>query len=280
VPTTPALRAQRVGISFGGLRALHRVSVHCKPGEIVGVIGPNGAGKTTLFDCLSGFLPCQGRVWIGEREVTGAAPHVRAAAGLGRSFQDARLYHTMSVLDTLRVASETHMHRADAVSSLFRLPGSRRAERVALERALEMVELMGLGSYRDKLIRELSTGTRRIVDLACVLIQGPSVVLLDEPSSGIAQRETEALGPLLLRVREQLGCALLLIEHDMPLLLGVAERVYALETGRTVAVGPPQEVVHHPEVIRAYLGDDPSAIARSGKTTRRPAKRRARVAGR
>jgi ABC-type branched-subunit amino acid transport system ATPase component len=263
-----ALAAYRIGVSFGGLRALDGVSLYAKPGEIVGVLGPNGAGKTTLFDCLSGFLPCEGRVWIEGREVSGLAPHSRAAAGLGRSFQDARLFHTMTVLDTLRVASELRMQGADVLSSIIGLSPSRRAEDEATQLALEVVDEMGLGAYRNKLIKELSTGTRRVVDLACVLIQRPSVVLLDEPSSGIAQRETEALGPLLVGLRDRLGCALVLIEHDMPLLLNVAERVYALETGRVIAVGPPRDVVRHPEVVRSYLGDDPAAIARSGVSAR------------
>jgi branched-chain amino acid transport system ATP-binding protein len=170
----------------------------------------------------------------------------------------------MTVLDTLRVACELKMRSADVISTLLSLPPSRIAERAALHSALEMVEAMGLSAYRDKLIKELSTGTRRIVDLACILIQRPAVVLLDEPSSGIAQRETEALGPLLLDVRDRLGCAMVLIEHDMPLLLGVAERVYALETGRVIAVGRPDDVVRHPEVVRSYLGDDHLAIKRSG----------------
>jgi ABC-type branched-subunit amino acid transport system ATPase component len=260
----PALVARGMGVSFGGLRALHRVNLHAWPGEIVGVIGPNGAGKTTLFDCLSGFLPGEGRVWVSGREVSGSPAHARAAAGLGRSFQDARLFHTMTVLDTLRVASELKMRNADAIASLLSLPSSRRAESGALRSALALTDLMGLERYRDKLIKELSTGTRRIVDLACVLIQQPAVVLLDEPSSGIAQRETEALGPLLVELRDRLGCAIVLIEHDMPLLLGVAERVYALETGRVIAVGAPEEVVRHPEVVRSYLGDDSSALKRSG----------------
>jgi branched-chain amino acid transport system ATP-binding protein len=171
----------------------------------------------------------------------------------------------MTVLDTLRVASELTMRHADVVSTLFGLPPSRSAERKALVVAFEMIDLMGLHAYRDKLIKELSTGTRRIVDLACVVIQRPSVVLLDEPSSGIAQRETEALGPLLHDLRDRLGCAMVLIEHDMPLLLGVASRVYALETGRVIAVGAPDEVVRHPEVVRSYLGDDPAAMRRSGR---------------
>jgi branched-chain amino acid transport system ATP-binding protein len=262
------LAAHGLGVSFGGLRALDQVSLHAWPGEIVGVLGPNGAGKTTLFDCLSGFNPCDGRVWVGRREITTLPPHARAAVGLGRSFQDARLFHTMTVLDTLRVASELQMKGADVISSLVGLSPSRNAEAMATKVALEIVDLMGLGPYRDKLVKELSTGTRRVVDLACVMIQGPSVVLLDEPSSGIAQRETEALGPLLVGLRDRLGCALVLIEHDMPLLLGIAERVYALETGRVIAVGEARDVVRHPEVVRSYLGDDPAAIARSGARAR------------
>jgi len=250
------------------LRALDEVDIHAAQGEIVGILGPNGAGKTTLFDCLSGFVACRGRIWVGGKEVTGLAPHARAAAGLGRSFQDARLFHTMTVLDTLRVASELKMRGADVLSSLFGLPPSTNAERGATRVALELIELMGLTAYRDKLIKELSTGTRRIVDLACVIIQRPTVVLLDEPSSGIAQRETEALGPLLVSLRDRLACAMVLIEHDMPLLLGIAQRVYALETGRVIAVGRPQDVVRHPEVVRSYIGDDLTAMQRSGSRSR------------
>ena len=264
-----ALRVEGISVSFGGLRALDDVGLEVAPGEIVGVLGPNGAGKTTLFDCLSGFVECGGTVWVGKRDVTRLRPHERAAAGLGRSFQDARLFHTMNVFDTLRVASELRMRHADALSSLLGLPPSRAAERAAAQAALELVEFMGLGTYRDKLVKELSTGTRRIVDLACMLIQRPAVILLDEPSSGIAQRETEALGPLLVSLRDRIGCALLVIEHDMPLLLSIAERVYALETGRVIASGPPQKVVRDPEVVRSYLGDDPAAIARSGVLRKR-----------
>lgn len=258
--------------TFGGLRALDRIDLDVGPREIVGVIGPNGAGKTTLFDCISGLLRCEGRVWIDGREVSGWAPHRRAAAGLGRSFQDARMFPTLTVLDTLRAASELRMAGDGIVASLLSLPSARAAERKATERAAEIVELMGLAQHRHKLTRELSTGTRRIVDLACVLVQSPAVVLLDEPSSGIAQREAEALGPLLRQIRELTGCAMLLIEHDMPLLLGVADRLVALETGGVIATGPPESVVRHPSVVRSYLGGDAAAINRSG--TRVPASAR------
>ena len=264
-PSSTALRTSGVGISFGGVRAVNDVSLSVAPGEIVGVIGPNGAGKTTLFDCISGSQPHEGKVFVNDRDVTGSSAHERARAGLGRSFQDARLYFSMTVLDTLRVAGERHRPRGSgALSTLLGRTGAAAAERNVTEEAHRVIETFGLSAYRDKLIGELSTGTRRVVDLAGILLQRPSVVLLDEPSSGIAQKEAEALGPLLLRLREELGCALVVIEHDMPLLLGLAERVIALETGSVIAEGAPQDVIRDPEVVRSYLGSDQVAIQRSG----------------
>ena len=192
---------------------------------------------------------------------------------MGRSFQDARMFPTLTVLDAVRVSTQPDSLGAGVIATILGLAATRRGEAQSTQQASELIEQFGLGAYRDKLIRELSTGTRRIVDLACVVAQRPAVVLLDEPSSGIAQRETEALGPLLLRIRDLTGCALVVIEHDMPLLLGIADRVYALETGEVVTSGPPDEVVHHPEVIRSYLGGDLAAIYRSG-TTKGPARRR------
>ena len=262
--SSPVLAAQGIAVAFDGLRVLSGVDLVVHPGEIVGVIGPNGAGKTTLFDCLSGFVSCHGTIRVAGRDVTRLGPHQRAAAGLGRSFQDARLYHSLSVLDTLRVAAELAVARTGLVRSMLGTPAARRSERAATAAATEHIVALGLEGYRDKLVGELSTGTRRIVDLAALLLARPSAVLLDEPSSGIAQREVEALRPFLLDVRDQTGCAIVLIEHDMPLLLGLADRVYALETGMVIAEGDPGEVVRHPEVVRSYLGADPSAIQRSG----------------
>jgi branched-chain amino acid transport system ATP-binding protein len=267
---TAALEARGVGISFGGVRALDSVDITVGPREIVGLIGPNGAGKTTFFDCVSGLVPGEGTVLVAGRDVSRLAAHDRARAGLGRSFQDARLFASMSVLDVLTVAAERHQSRSPGVvRTLLGFTGL--AEQKARKQAADVVDAFGLGSHRDKLVGELSTGTRRVVDLAGIVVQRPSVVLLDEPSSGLAQREAEALVPLLQKVRADLDCALVVIEHDMPLLLGISERVYALETGRVIAEGSPQEVVRHPEVVRSYLGDDPAAIARSGATKRKPA---------
>ncbi len=261
---TRVLAVRDIGVSFGGLDVLAEVSFDLHDAEILGFIGPNGAGKTTLFDAISGFVPAVGRVWLRDVELTQRAPVERAEAGIGRSFQDARLFSAMTVLDTLRVADELSLRRVGVLASALGLAGGRRAEARATQNAVELIEILGLGSYRDKLVRELSTGTRRIVDIACLLTRRPDVVLLDEPSSGIAQRESEALGPMIRAIRDSLGCSVMLIEHDMPLLLSVADRLHALETGRTIATGAPGDVIRHPEVVRSYLGDDASAISRSG----------------
>lgn len=262
-----ALTVDGVSVSFGGVRALTGVSLQLGFGEVVGIIGPNGAGKTTLFDCLSGHVPCRGRLFLGEREISAMPPHKRAAAGLGRSYQDARLYPSLTVWDTLRTAAELQMRAESRWAVIPGTRASRRAEKAADEGAARIVDLMGLGSYSSKFVRELSTGTRRIVDLGCLLIQRPSVILFDEPSSGIAQREAEALGPLLRAIRDETGASLLVIEHDMPLLLGIADRLYALETGRVIAHGAPSDVVRDPSVVRSYLGDDLVAINRSDAVT-------------
>jgi branched-chain amino acid transport system ATP-binding protein len=250
---------------FGGITAVDEVNLKLRDGEILGLIGHNGAGKTTLMDCISGFLAIDGgRVFLRDRDVTDWAPHERARGGLGRSFQDALLYPSLTVAETVAVALERHLESRDMVAAAFQLPASYESELAVAYRVEELIELMGLSAFHEKLTGELSTGTRRIVDLACVLAQEPKVLMLDEPSGGVAQRETEALGPLLLRVRDHTGCSILVIEHDMPLLSSVCDRMVALELGGVIAEGTPAEVLEHERVIESYLGTDERAIARSG----------------
>jgi branched-chain amino acid transport system ATP-binding protein len=252
-------------VTFGGLVALDDVSLTVGQGEIVGLIGANGAGKTTLMDCISGFNAIEsGRILLRGHDVTDWAPHERARGGLGRSFQDALLYPSLTVLETICVARERHLASKDLVAAAFGLPASYESELAVVAKAEELVDLMGLGAFREKLTGELSTGSRRIVDLACILAQDPQVLMLDEPSGGVAQKETEALGPLLLRVRDHTGCSVMVIEHDMPLLSSICDRMIALELGGVIAEGPPREVLQHPAVIESYLGTDESAINRSG----------------
>ena len=226
-----------------------------RQGEILGLIGQNGAGKTTLFDCISGFLPTEaGAVMLRGRDVSRWAPHERARAGLGRSFQEALLYPSLTTWETIAVAFERHLASKEMVAAALRLPASYESEADVAARVEGLIELMGLGAFRDKLLGELSSGSRRIVELACILAQDPTVVLLDEPSAGVAQRETEALGPLLRRVQAHTGCSMLVIEHDMPLIAAVSDEVVALELGQVIARGTPTEVLEHPRVIESYLG--------------------------
>jgi ABC-type branched-subunit amino acid transport system ATPase component len=245
------------------VRAVDQVSLAVGAGRVVGIIGPNGAGKTTLFDLLSGYLPPDaGSITFDGRDVTSLRAHARARRGLGRSFQDARLFPGMTVAETIACALDRSVRWRDPVSAALRLPPQLEAEADVTDRVDELVELMGLGAFRDKFVGELSTGSRRIVDLACVLAHEPRLVLFDEPSSGIAQRETESLGPLLLRVRDTTGAAMVVIEHDMPLITAIADELVALDLGRVIARGTPDEVVHDPAVVASYLGTDQPVLDR------------------
>jgi ABC-type branched-subunit amino acid transport system ATPase component/MFS family permease len=266
--TEAAIEAIDVSVSFGGLRAVDSVRLRVARGEIVGLIGQNGAGKTTLLDLLSGFNAAdEGRVLLDGVDVTSMPVDGRARHGLGRSFQDARLFPGLTVEETVKVALESQLIVRDAFNAMLRTPPQIDSEWVAAERAQELLEQLGLIDYRDKLIGELSTGSRRVVDLACVIGHRPKVLLLDEPSSGIAQRETEALAPLLMKIRQEIGCAMVVVEHDMPLISSVADRLVAMETGRVLAEGTPAETLSNPAVIASYLGTSQELISRSGAAT-------------
>jgi ABC-type branched-subunit amino acid transport system ATPase component len=196
-------------------------------------------------------------------DVSSRGPETRGKLGLIRSFQDASLFPTMTVLECVQLA----MERSTPTHVLPALVGLDRAERRRTERAREIVRLMGLDGWRDKPCGELSTGTRRITEIACMIALEPSLLLLDEPTSGVAQRETEALGELLERVKEYLGTTLIVIEHDMPLIMGLSDRIIAMESGAIIADGDPQTVRSDPLVIESYLGGDITTIERSGLKT-------------
>ncbi len=185
--------------------------------------------------------------------------------GLGRSFQAATLFPELTVRDTVLVALEARARTGMLTTSVF-WPGAIRKERAKRSEADELIGFLGLGRYADTYIGDLSTGTRRIVELAGLLALDARVLCLDEPTAGVAQRETEAFGPLILELRRELGASMLVIEHDMPLIMGISDRVYCLETGAVIAEGLPDEIRNHPSVIASYLGTDERAIARSGAT--------------
>jgi len=258
--TAPILTIDDVHLRFGGVTALDGVSIDVPAGEIVGVIGPNGAGKTTLFDCISGFRRADRgsivlhRAGAGDVELTRRPPFERAALGIGRTFQNARLFRSMPIRDILRTVQHDGMRRSGFVRSVLGVSGAAADEAAAAARADEVLELVGLTAHADKPAMELSTGMLRLCELAAVVAVRPKLLLLDEPSSGIAQKETEALGPLLRRLAGYLGATVLLIEHDMPLIMGISETMIAMAAGKVIAVGRPADVREHPDVLTSYLG--------------------------
>ncbi len=250
---------------FGGITAVNDVTFDVRKGEILGLIGPNGAGKTTIVDLISGLLPADGGTvrLLGE-DVSRWGPARRAARGLGRSFQDARIFASLTVAENVALGLERHIEVRDHLSSLLYLPAMQDSEADVMFTVNELIDLLNLEAFRDKFVSELSTGSRRIVDLAMAIAHDPSVLILDEPSSGIAQRETEALGPLLESIKAETGCSMLVIEHDMPLITSISDEILALDLGTIVVRGTPDEVINHPYVIESYLGTGGVANQRSG----------------
>jgi ABC-type branched-subunit amino acid transport system ATPase component/ABC-type branched-subunit amino acid transport system permease subunit len=256
----PLVEAVGLRKSFGGVRAVRGVSFQVREGETLGLIGPNGAGKTTTFELLAGFTKLdEGQVRYAGRDITALGPEARGRLGLIRSFQDAALFPTLTVLECVQLSLE----RVGPTKLLPSLLGLQGQERRKLARADELVSWMGLDRYRSSQIQELSTGTRRITEIACLVALEPQVLLLDEPSSGIAQKETEALGRLIVRLKEQLGLTLIIIEHDIPLIMGISDRIVCMADGVIIAAGTPDVVRNSPAVVEAYLGGSLTAIERS-----------------
>ena len=263
------LVAEGITVRFGGITALDGVDLVVRPGEIVGLIGANGAGKTTLLNVLSGHLASDaGSVVVGGEDVTGLGPEYRPYLGMSRTFQDARLFPGLTVHEVVMAAADRNL-RGGAVSAMVGSPWLRMSERDKRARAAELLEEFGLADRADTLVGELSTGMRRVCDLAAIVASEPKLVLLDEPTAGLAQREVERFAPLLRRVHERYGASMLVVEHDMPLMMSLCDRIYCLESGRVIAEGTPAEVRHDPRVVASYLGADEAAVDRSGASARR-----------
>ncbi len=269
---TDSLIVRGVGVRFGGITALDDVDLEVRPGEIVGLIGANGAGKSTLLDVISGHrLAASGSVMLAGDDVTALGPEARPHRGLSRTFQDARLYPGLTVLETVMAAADA-ASPGGVVSAMTGSPWLRMSEREKLARAESVLEDFGLADRAGTLVGELSTGMRKVCDLATVVAASPTIVLLDEPTAGLAQREAEAFAPLLRDLRDRHGASVLVVEHDMPLLMSLCDRIYCLESGQVIAHGSPAEVRDDPRVVSSYLGVDRVAVDRSGRARPRASK--------
>ena len=250
-----SLLTRDLGVRFGGNQALQNAAVEVRSGEVVALIGANGAGKSTLINAVGGFVSASGTVELFGKDVSHASVVSRAEGGLGRTFQGAGLFPELTVRETVQLALEGR-GRTGLVSVATFLPSGSARERRQRSDADELIDFLGLGRYADRYIAELSTGTRRIVELAGLLAMGARMLCLDEPTAGVAQREAEAFGPLILDLRRELDASMLVVEHDMSLLMSISDRVYCLETGTVIAEGVPEQIRNDPAVIASYLGTD------------------------
>ncbi len=260
----PLLELDGVSLSFGGLKALTELELHVEEHQIVSVIGPNGAGKSTVFNVITGvYEPGEGEVRLGGERITGKRAHRIAGLGVARTFQSLRLFPNLSVKENVKAATYGNT-RASPVESILRLPRARREEREIDALAEEVLAFFGqrLMGYRwDQPAYVLSYANRRRLEIARALATRPRLLLLDEPAAGMNPNETHEVAELIGRLRDELGLAILVIEHDMHVVEGISDRVVALDHGVKIAEGSFDTVATHPAVVEAYLGRDPEALA-------------------
>ena len=250
------LNVSDLSMRFGGLLAVDGVSFGVRPNEIFAIIGPNGAGKTTVFNCVSGFYrPAGGSIVLDGIDTAGMASHLVARHGLVRTFQNIRLFKSLSVVENLLVAQHRQIN-TNLLSGLFKLPGYRRAERAALDRAAYWLDRVGLTSLANRDAGTLSYGHQRRLEIARCMITGPRLLLLDEPAAGLNPQEKIELQELIDRLCREDGVAVLLIEHDMSLVMNISDRIMVMEHGKPIVTGTPQQVRMDQRVIKAYLGEE------------------------
>ncbi|MGP3983151.1 ABC transporter ATP-binding protein [Streptomyces sp. KR80] len=251
---TTGLRVEGLTIRFGGNTAVNAATFDAPLGRITGLIGPNGAGKTTTFNACSGLLrPSDGSIHLFGKDITGHLPSARAQLGLGRTFQRMDLFDSLTVEENIALGREARLARSHPVKQLLCPPAERKAVRKATE---EVLALCRLGDLRAEMVGSLSTGQRRLVDLGRVLAGGFSLLLLDEPSSGLDTAETERFGQIVTQVVAERGCGVLLVEHDMALVMSICDYLYVLDFGEMIYQGTPDEVRASEQVRAAYLGSE------------------------
>ncbi|MEO8296415.1 MAG: ABC transporter ATP-binding protein [Burkholderiales bacterium] len=254
VTADPIIKVRDVRVSFGGIVALDAVSFDVPRGGIAGLIGPNGAGKTTLFNCLSRiYTPDAGSIAFDGNELLRQPPHRIAGLGIGRTFQNLALFGDLTVRDNVRVGAHARFP-SNMVSDILRVGRSRRNEQDIDRQTDEMIDYMGLAQVQEVIVSDLPFGTQKRVEMARALAMSPKLLLLDEPACGLNHEEVEALGSLIRRVRDERSISILLVEHHMHLVMSICDSIVALNFGRQIASGTPDQVRNNPAVIAAYLG--------------------------
>ncbi len=248
------LKTENIGITFGGLRAVSNFDITIEQGELVGLIGPNGAGKTTIFNMLTGvYLPTEGRITIGKQLVNGKKPYQIVNLGLGRTFQNIRLFSDLSVIDNIKIAFHKDMSY-NSVTAIFRLPKYWKEEREITDKAMELLALFDMQADANNLAKNLPYGKQRKLEICRALATNPKLLLLDEPAAGMNPSETKELMETIHFIRDKFGVTILLIEHDMNLVMGICERLIVIDYGMIIAKGKPEEIRTNKKVIEAYLG--------------------------
>jgi len=249
------LETKNIGITFGGLRAVDNFSISIEPGELVGLIGPNGAGKTTIFNMLTGvYLPTEGNIYIDGKLVNGHKPYQIVASGLGRTFQNIRLFADLTVIENIKIAFHKDM-KYSTFEGVFRLPRFWKEESYITTKALELLALFDMESDAENLAKNLPYGKQRKLEICRALATNPKLLLLDEPAAGMNPQETKELMETIHFIREKFKVAILLIEHDMNLVMGICERLVVIDYGMIIAKGTPAEIKTNKKVIEAYLGN-------------------------